>query len=622
MGGDRRTAGAAGLDGQAALDGPAALDGAAGLEPASAADGGGGPGPGAAAPRRSARRRARLLWAGGLLLAGTGLFALYLRQSRLAPFNADGASVMLQAQSMLHGNVLLRGWWVADVSFYTTELPEYMLVEAFRGLRPDVVHICGALTYTLLVLLAALLARGRATGRAGAFRALLTAGIMLAPAIVGGTPVLLENPDHVGTAVPILVLLLILDRAPERWYVPVAVCGLLAWTQVADQLTLVAATAPVAAVAVVRLLVLGLRRRPLAEFRYDAMLLAAAGLSAEAARAAEAAMRALGGFRLHPLPQQLLAPSSMIPQNARVMGQTIMLLFGANVPGGRQPYLPMIARFHWIGLALAAAGLAAAIAAFFTRWMDRVSQILLAGTLATLAAGILSTELPDLTHAHEVAVLLPFGAVLAGRILPPLAGRLVPGRWRPGRLAVPALAAWLACGLAALCYAATWAPLAPRGQALANWLAAHHYTEGLAAYWQANSVTVSSGGTVLVATVTAQATAVRHWEAQASWYDPGSRRADFVIASDSSAVPGALSTGTVRASFGRPARQYRIGQYVVMVYGYNLLTRLADREFPGTTQPVLRGLPAPATGAGYRPGLRPSTRNCLPSSRHSAGRRR
>ena len=85
----------------------------------------------------------RLLFAGGLLVAGTGLFTLYLRQSLIAPFNADGASVMLQAQAMLHGNVLLSGWWTADVSFYTTELPEYMLVVLFRGLRPDVVHICG-----------------------------------------------------------------------------------------------------------------------------------------------------------------------------------------------------------------------------------------------------------------------------------------------------------------------------------------------------------------------------------------------------------------------------------------------------------------------------------------------
>src|SRR3984885_5764529 len=86
--------------------------------------------------RIAAPGRARLLWAGGLLLVGLGLFTLYLHQSRLGPFHSDGASNILQAQSMLNGNLLLSGWRTSDVSFYTTELPQYMLVGAFRGARP------------------------------------------------------------------------------------------------------------------------------------------------------------------------------------------------------------------------------------------------------------------------------------------------------------------------------------------------------------------------------------------------------------------------------------------------------------------------------------------------------
>jgi len=68
---------------------------------------------------------------------------------------------------MLHGNVLLRGWWLSDVSFYTTELPEYMLVELARGLNSGVINAAGAATYTILIVLAAVLAKGRATGPQG-----------------------------------------------------------------------------------------------------------------------------------------------------------------------------------------------------------------------------------------------------------------------------------------------------------------------------------------------------------------------------------------------------------------------------------------------------------------------
>ena len=62
-------------------------------------------------------------------------------------------------------------------------------------------HILGGL-------LAALLARGRARGREGVVRALLAAGIMLAPGIGRGTYVVLTSPNHAGTAVPILLTLL------------------------------------------------------------------------------------------------------------------------------------------------------------------------------------------------------------------------------------------------------------------------------------------------------------------------------------------------------------------------------------------------------------------------------
>src|SRR5580700_3449479 len=202
-----------------------------------------------------ARRPRRLAWALALAVALAALFLLALSQSLTSALSSDGASNILQAQAMLHGNPLLSGWWTSDVSFFTTELPEYALVVAARGASPDVVHICGALTYTLTVALAALLARGRATGPAGLRRAGIAVAIMLAPSVLGGTEVFLENLDHFGTSVPVLLVLLLLEwgegrdevTAP-RWYVPVAVGALLAWTQVGDELSLVAATVPIAAV--------------------------------------------------------------------------------------------------------------------------------------------------------------------------------------------------------------------------------------------------------------------------------------------------------------------------------------------------------------------------------------
>ena len=106
-------------------------------------------------------------------------------------------------------------------------------MELIRGLSPAVVHTAAAFTYTLLVLLAGLLAKGRATGREGVARVLIGSGIMLAPQLGNPVFVLLGVPDHVGTGVPLLLIFLVLDRAPRRWYVPPVIGLMLAWATVA-----------------------------------------------------------------------------------------------------------------------------------------------------------------------------------------------------------------------------------------------------------------------------------------------------------------------------------------------------------------------------------------------------
>ena len=118
----------------------------------------------------SRRRRARWAWAAGLAGAAVVLFVAYLRLSGTYAATSDGADQALQGWDMLHGNWLLHGWTLGDVTYYTTEIPEYALIELVRGLGAGVVHIAGAATYTLLVLAAGLLARGRATGRDGLIR--------------------------------------------------------------------------------------------------------------------------------------------------------------------------------------------------------------------------------------------------------------------------------------------------------------------------------------------------------------------------------------------------------------------------------------------------------------------
>src|SRR6516225_3071856 len=122
-------------------------------------------GPQAADGRVNARRR--LLVAAAAVLAVTLIFVAYVRLSRTYPENSDESNDLLMAWDMLHGNVLLHGWYLSDVPFITTELPQYAILVWLFGLHADTAHIAAAMTYTLVVVLSVLLARGRVSRREG-----------------------------------------------------------------------------------------------------------------------------------------------------------------------------------------------------------------------------------------------------------------------------------------------------------------------------------------------------------------------------------------------------------------------------------------------------------------------
>jgi hypothetical protein len=513
------------------------------------------------------RRRGRLAWAGGTA-AAIALLLCYLRTAGTVPVLSDGAGNALQAWDMWHGNPLLHGWWVTDVSFYTTELPQYVLVEIMAGLRPEVVHICAAVTYTLLVLLAALVARGRARGGEGLVRALLAAGIMLAPQPGAPTWILMSSPDHVGTAVPLLVLLLLLDWAKPRWWVPAAAWALLAWSIVGDPLVLVIGVVPVAAVCLVRGCLIAWRAAPRQAWQEFA-LAAAAILAGPAALVADRVIPALGGFSTNK-DIFALVPFSVMRHNLPLTGRSVLSLFGADVVGVRGGVQTTFAYIHLVGVALVAAAVAAA-GWRFARSLgsragqaDLVAELLAVAVIGNVVAYIALFRLTNIYQAHEVGPCLALGAALAGRQFggPLLRARLV-----------PALAAGLACYAAMLGFAVTRTQTPPQNVTLAMWLTRHGLRDGIAGYWQSSSVTLDSGGRIGMGPVTPARSgrlAPRHWEADMRYFNPAAHNVNFLVLGPSGGVTQAEGTAT----FGRPARVYRYQDYTIMIWDENLLRKL------------------------------------------------
>ena len=540
------------------------------------------------------RTRARAAWRPAVaVLAVAGLFTLYWRQSESVALSSDGASIVLQAQAMLHGNLLLHNWRVADVSFYTTELPQYALIESVLGLGARVVHVGAAMTYTLLVLLAALLARGvdpprppregmargHARGRVGAMRALLAAGIMAAPQL-SATQILLLGPDHTGTAVPVLVTWLIIDRVtPDRWQaarwaVPLSVFVLLSWTMTADSIVLITCIVPLVLVVLIRSC-LGLIRRgdwPVSRW-YELSLAGAAAAAGGLGWAAPQVISALGGYRQAPVESDTTLAA--LHHQARVTFQAVLELFGANVYNARPAIEAVFVWLHLVGVILVIGALILALGRLY-RLQDLVVSVFAVAIVVNVGTYMFSSHALDILGAREIAAVLPLGAVLAGRVLaePLLALVQAAGRAKIWLL-LPAFGVVAAGYLGTLAYGAAQPPAPPANQPLASWLAAHGLTNGLAGYWEANSTTLASGGRVRVSGVTVAPDGELvpyEWETDDADYNPALRDATFVVAGGPASLPWVQSAAL--RTFGRPEAVYGYDGYTIMVWGDNLLSRL------------------------------------------------
>jgi hypothetical protein len=427
---------------------------------------------------------------------------------------------------------------------------------------------------------------------------------MLAPQFGNATHLLLSQPDHLGTQLPLLLVFLLLDRAPRRWYVPVTAGAVLTWVIIADQVALLDAAAPLALVCGSRVLLAVLRhRKSLASQWYELSLAAASVLSFAAATLAVRLISDLHGYQVLPLTAQA-APIDEIPQHFVLTLEGILNVYGADffhlsngsLLGPGLGGLPMaagiaLAAVHLVGVALAAWGFFRAFRHFYDPG-DLVSPVLATAIVVNVVAYVLSVIPVGVFDTREILAVLPFGAVLAGRMVPgQLAG--VPRRLKPALAG--ASAAVLACYAAALGYGAAQPPVPDSMQAIIPWLEAHHLTHGLGTYAESNLTTMDSGGRVEIRDVAwhSDGDLPRHFETKSSWDDPRHSFANFILTNSADhwgmdGGPNRLVSMIPRTAIaalhaGPPAHVYHYKTFTIMVWNHNLLENL------GTAPGILPG---------------------------------
>jgi hypothetical protein len=214
----------------------------------------------------------------------------------------------------------------------------------------------------------------------------------------------------------------------------------------------------------------------------------------------------------------------------------------------------------------------------FLRDLGLVEQILASAIVVNVVLYMVTNA--SALAAHEVAIIVPFGAVLAARMFSSAPGRAGAPPARDGNRRGASLT--LALGVLVLAgYTAGlgWElaqPAKPMTNiALASWLEAHHLTYGLSGYWTSSSVTVDSGGKVEVRALMQYTMKRDLWMSDELWYRPSAHYANFIVLDSQ---PGFFShwepVGLIRKYFGTPAKVYHTGPYTIEVWNRNLLTEV------------------------------------------------
>lgn len=511
---------------------------------------------------------ARVRRAFAVLLGFAALFACYLWAARYLNHTSDNAGIILEAQAMGRGNVLLHGWYLPPDSFLTTEMPlDALLGTLFSGRQ--LLTITPALLYALTVCGAAYLAALLAPEEADRRVAVGACVALLAFPIAVIFPLVLRGPFHIATIVATLIAWWALDRYTKRSSSRLAL-GLFtvvtALATLGDPMTELLVAAPV--VVVCSWMLWRTRGRDI----IARSLLICATVATLIGMLLQRAL-ILSGTHIAPTSARL----SSLPQvwrHLQWLWLAVCALFHIDV--SQSAGLGQRLVFTLLNGAFLLLGVVGFVRLFrhvlFPNDMrdalrSMLSWAILAGVSAFLISGFA-------TDVEGVRYLLPT-FVYAGILCSSALRLVVPARRLGG-----VVLAFLVAG--ALTFGVTLARAhrtAAREQPVVAFLLSHHLTTGLGGYWASDITSLSSNGQILVIPVHPDGDhfLLYRWHASAAWFTHRSlQAARFIVVDHNEPVDQFLNAAC--SEFGSPDAVYHVEQYTILVWSHPLRT---PQMFPG-----------------------------------------
>jgi hypothetical protein len=512
----------------------------------------------------------------GLAAVATALFVgLDAAASRAFAGNSDGATVVLEGVALRHGHLLLNGWDLSYDSFWSVDTLAYAAVSLVLGLRRDLLDVVPALLALGAIAVGATICwRGRSVQAAGVAALVVIAVLGLPSPVLAFF--LLQGPWHVGTALWCLIAFVGLRR--RRFDVGWVVAVLFLAAATLGDLSSVA-------LGLLPCLFVGL----LAMARYRSIrsglsTLVAPVLAVLLAVGVRALTVRIGTFWIaHGVTK---AKSSEYPENVK-----LILRWGAGLLGvGRVPIGPDPAlgpyellssaglqrAFHLLVLVVVVAAFLYAVVSLVFGFVtgrqlmglspsrSQLNDLLLFGAGGSAALFVALCPNGNGDYARYLTPAVIFAAVLAASVVAHLMTFVRTDRAL--NVVLAAVVALTAVGVVGF-RSELERPSAPQSAvALGSFLEAHDLESGIGDYWSSSIVTVVTGGKVAVRPVipNPKSILVRYGrQSAADWY--ANVHFTFLVFDLARPWRGVNAT-TAMATLGRPAQQFSVGTYVVLVW--------------------------------------------------------
>ncbi len=504
---------------------------------------------------------------GGLALLAAGLIGLfYLASLHAVGGNSDGATVVLEGQSMQAGNLALNGWSLSVDSFWSVDAIFYAIGVALAGVAPVLLNLVPAILACATVIVASVMVLDAKTRSMT-----VVGGAVVVAYLVFPTPDLeyfyLQGPLHVGTTLWCLLAFLSFrrNRLDGWWLAAVLLLG----TGILGDLQIVAlGTVPV----FVAGLLAALRAR-----RLRAGLPSALGALATigAAYAIRFIAHAFGTFRFGGTHRT--TPVSAYGQNlVQAFDRSLELLGVKFTPIWAATSQPAIVRAaHLVAFVVLVAGLLTCLLDRFVLANlsrpratdalhgDSLDDLLVIAAVADIGVYVLLA----VTQGNYSRYLVPgiiFAAIATARLVARLSLHV---HRRLPRTATALIGCWVIATIGVQFGYDLTLPNARRPeQALGQFLEAKHFRLGLADYPSSSILTVETKDSVKLRPVVAgtKGKLVR-FERQSddAWYRR--QRFEFLVFNAKHPWRG-VNEHSAALTFGTPSASYRVGDFEVLTW--------------------------------------------------------